>query len=320
MILETLVAGPMAAALAYAVGYSAWAGLKWPVIGRLVEVDGVRLHVVEGGDPASPELPVLMLHGASSNAREWLSSVCPVLGDRRWIAIDRPGLGRSDRPHDGHKLARQAGLAAGLLSELQIERAVVLAHSLGAATALRMALDQPNRVAGLVLAAPASHPYPGDNAWHVRLGAHPILGPAFVWTALPLFGPLAARAGVEATFAPATAPAGYAARAGLGLLFRPWTFAANARQVRATNREFAAQAPRYGEIEAPTIILTGDRDAVVSPKIHARALAAAIAGAELVAAPGVGHMPHQVRPDLVAGAVRRVCERARGTNPGRHVA
>ena len=297
-----------AAALCYAVGYSAWAGLRWPVIGRMVTVDGVRLHIVEGGDPSTKGPPVVMLHGASANAREWLASVAPQLSDCRWVAVDRPGLGRSDRPGDAHQLARQADLIAGLMDQLGMDRAVVLAHSLGSATALRLALDHPTRVAGLVLAAPASHPYPGDNAWHVRLASHPILGPAFVWTALPIFGPLSARAGVEATFAPAVAPKDYAERTGLGLLFRPWTFAANARQVRATKAEFAAQAPRYSSIAAKTIVITADRDGVVSPKIHARALVDAIDGAELVTVPGAGHMPHQQRPDLVAAAVRRIAQ------------
>jgi pimeloyl-ACP methyl ester carboxylesterase len=313
MILEALMAAP-AAALCYAVGYSAWAGLRWPVIGRMMTVDGVRLHVVEGGDPAGAGPPVVMLHGASANAREWLDSVAPLLNDRRWIAVDRAGLGRSDRPGDAHKLARQAQLIAGLMDALGIERAVVLAHSLGSATALRLALDHPAKVAGLVLAAPASHPYPGDNSWHVQLAAHPIVGPAFVWTALPIFGPLAARAGVESTFSPATAPQTYVERSGLGLLFRPWTFAANARQVRATKAEFAAQAPRYSSIAVKTIVITADRDGVVSPKIHARALAGAIEGAELITVPGAGHMPHQMRPDLVAAAVRRVTQGGAGAD------
>jgi pimeloyl-ACP methyl ester carboxylesterase len=302
------VAALVALLLVYGVGYAALATLRAPPLGRQITVQGARLHVLEGGDPASPDLPVLFLHGASANLREWLISVTPLLPDRRWVAMDRPGLGHSSAPAGAQFLDVQAGAALGVLDALGIERAVIAAHSLGSAAALRLALDHPQRVAGLVLCAPACNPYPGDNSWHVRLAAHPVWGPLFCWLAVPVFGPVMARAGVAATFAPAQAPPAYAVGAGLALLFRPWTFAANARQVRATRTEFRAQAPRYPQIAAPLIILTADKDSVVSPKLHARPLAAAVPGAVLEEWPGAGHMPHHIYPSAVADAVRRVAE------------
>jgi pimeloyl-ACP methyl ester carboxylesterase len=76
--------------------------------------------------------------------------------------------------------------------------------------------------------------------------------------------------------------------------------------VIATEREFPAQASRYGDIEAPAVILTSDRDPVVSVNIHSRSLARDMKGAELVTLPGTGHMPHQMRPDAIAAAVQRI--------------
>lgn len=304
MIVEAALLAPAAAA-AYAAGYSAWASARWPAVGRHVRVDGVRLHLIEA-NPDAPGLPVLALHGASSNAREWQTRVAPALGARRLIALDRPGYGQSDAPAGCHLLRNQARFAVGALDALGVDRALVLAHSLGAGAALRMALDYPDRVAGLVLLAPASHPYPGGNAWYVVVGATPVLGDAFAWTLPPIVGPLQAKAGIAGTFAPESVAPDYAEKTGLGLLFRPWTFAANARQVRATNPEFTAQAPRYSSITQPTVILTPDKDRVVSPKIHARALAAAIPGAELIVLDGAGHGLPQTRPREIADAVARV--------------
>jgi pimeloyl-ACP methyl ester carboxylesterase len=312
VILETVIGLPVAGSLVYALGYAAWAGARWPAIGDYFTVDGVRLHGLRGGDPDDRETPVVFLHGASSNAREWLTSVTPALGSRRWLALDRPGLGWSDAPTDGHRLATQAALIAGAVRAAGFHHVIVVGHSLGSASALRLALDEPGLVAGLVLAAPATHPYPGENSWHVQVAAHPILGPLFVWLLTPIFGPLAARGAAAAAFAPAPAPDHYAEATGLALLFRPWTFRANALQVRATNPEFAVQAPRYPNIVQPVIILTADKDHVVSPKLHAQALAAALPHAELVTIVGAGHMPHQVRPDLVINAIETVATRANG--------
>jgi pimeloyl-ACP methyl ester carboxylesterase len=175
---------------------------------------------------------------------------------------------------------------------------------------LRLALDYPELVAGLVLLAPASHPYPGGNAWHARLGATPVIGQAFAWLFVPVVGPPMGSAGVPAGFAPASPPADYAERVGLGLLFRPSQFVANAQDVTATNAEFTAQAPRYPEITAPTIILTPDRDSVVSPRIHAQALAGDIPAAELITLQGAGHAPHWTQPQACLAAIDRVAAMA----------
>jgi pimeloyl-ACP methyl ester carboxylesterase len=157
-----------------------------------------------------------------------------------------------------------------------------------------------------VLIAPASHPYPGKNAWWARLSATPLLGWAFCALVVPWLGPLMGQAGIAQNFWPAAAPAGYFNDAGVGLIFRPIAFRANARDVVATRREFAAQAPAYPELFAPVVIVTAEKDKIVNPKLHARALAAELPAAELVTAPGTGHMPHRLRTDLVLAAIRRV--------------
>ena len=70
--------------------------------------------------------------------------------------------------------------------------------------------------------------------------------------------------------------------------------------------EFAAQAPNYPEVYTPTIIVASEADYVASTKRHARKLATLLPAAELVTAPGAGHMPHRLRTDLVLTAIRRV--------------
>lgn len=290
----------------YARAYVRRVEQRWPAEGHFIDAAGVQLHVLEAGDAAAPR--VLLIHGASANLRElWHPLADDLTRDHRVIALDRPGYGYSQRPkRDAHKLAFQAKLAARVLDQSGGGPAIVVGHSLGAAVALRLALESPSLVAGMVLIAPACSPYEGNTAWWARLSAAPVIGRAFCELLIPLLGPSAGQAGVANNFAPSHAPANYYDDAGVGLIFRPRAFRASARDVVATKAEFAAQAPRYPNILTPTIIITGDKDRVVSPKRHARALAAALPACELITAPNAGHMPHRLRTDLVLAAIRRV--------------
>ncbi|HWA00598.1 MAG TPA: alpha/beta hydrolase [Caulobacterales bacterium] len=311
MILWALAVAVAAASLLFLLfrhgaSYARLAERTWPAHGRFVESHGVRLHVLEAGPMNAPR--VLLIHGASANLRElWRPLAEPLRDDHRVIAFDRPGYGHSGRPRRGaESLALQAAMAADVLAATGDGPAIVVGHSLGAAVALRLALDSPHLVEGLVLIAPASHPYPGQNVWWARLAATPLAGHLFAHAVVPWAGPLAAQRGIAVNFHPASAPHGYYEDAGVGLAFRPRAFRASACDVIATKREFATQAPLYPEIMAPAIIITAEKDKVVSPKRHARGLARDLPASELVIAPDAGHMPHRLRTDLVLAAIRRV--------------
>lgn len=295
-----------AAALAYADHYTRRVERIWPAQGRLIASEGARIHMLEAGPEQAQR--VLLIHGASSNLRElWHPLADTLAQDHRVIAFDRPGYGHSTRPRrKAHTLALQARMAADALRASGEGPALIVAHSLGAAVALRLAMDAPALVQALVLIGPATHPYPGKNAWWARLSSAPIIGPLFCTLMIPWIGPLMSSASIANNFFPGKAPENYYADAGVGLIFRPRAFRASARDVCATNAEFATQAPRYPEIFTPVIVITGDVDKVVSPKRHARGLARDLPAVELVTAPDAGHMPHRLRPDLVFSAITRV--------------
>lgn len=309
MILETTAVAAAAALAALGLNarsYVRRAAARWPAQGRFIESSSARLHVREAGPEHAPR--VLLIHGASANYLELWGPLAPELArDHRVIAFDRPGLGHSSRPRrNAERLTTQAQLAAHVLGSTGEGPALVVGHSLGAAVSLRLALDFPNLVSGLVLIAPASHPYPGQNAWWARLSASPLVGDLFCGLLIPWLGPLMSASSVANNFWPAATPADYYEEAGVGLIFRPAAFRASAQDVCATKSEFAQQAQRYPEIFTPTVIVTAEKDRIVSPKRHARALAGDMPAAELVIAPDTGHMPHRLRTDLVLTAIRRV--------------
>ncbi len=311
-----LLAAALAAALgaialaSHARAYTRRVEARYPPNGRFIDAEGASLHVREAGPDDAPR--ILLIHGASSNLLELWGPLAEEFSPlHRVVAFDRPGMGHSGRARrNGHTLAYQAQCAARVLEQTGAGPVIVVGHSLGAAVSLRLALDHPHLVRGLVLIAPACNPYPGEPAWWARLSATPLLGDVFCGLLIPWLGPMMSGASVANNFWPAPVPVNYAAEAGVPLIFRPRAFRASALDVVATKREFAAQQPRYGELFTPAIIVTAEKDKIVSPKRHARALANDLPAAELVIAPDTGHMPHRLRTDLVVAAIRRVNEMA----------
>ena len=170
--------------------------------GRRIEVAGAKLNVLDIGprDAAGP--PIVMIHGASSN----LEAMRQPLGDRlaathRVILIDRPGHGWSTRTRlEDSTPAIQAGMIDEALEKLGVGSAIFVVHSWSGALGARMALDYPQRVAGLVMLAPVAYPWPGGVGWYNRLVTTPVIGPLLAYTiTLPLGALLAERGARGAT-------------------------------------------------------------------------------------------------------------------------
>lgn len=287
------------------ISYTARVEAAYPPQGRLLEVMGKLVHVIERGDPAAS--PVLLIHGASANAREFTWSLAPRLeGDHYVLMADRPGHGWSERAADASTLGAQARQMAGVLDKLAPGRqAVIVGHSFGGAVALRLALDRPELVSGLVLLAPATHPWEtGGTAWYNELGAHGLIGPVFSQLA-PLIGPPQLGKGVTGVFSPVPAPEDYTSLSAIGLVLRPASFRANARDLTTLKKELSLQAERYQDLEMPVVVFSGSLDTVLSPAIHAGQLKRQV-DIDLVILKEEGHMPHHGKGAEVADAIRRL--------------
>lgn len=285
--------------------YASRINKAYPADGALVEVNGADVHVLQQGE-AGPV--VLMIHGASANAREYGWTLAPRLAEtHRILMVDRPGHGHSERPGDAQLLGVQAAQAAGALKALAPgEKAIVVGHSFGGAVSLRLAMDYPELVDGLVLLAPVSHDWGGGGeAWYNKYAGHPLIGPAFTQL-VPIVGPAQVKNGVTNVFSPKPAPEGYFESSAIGLLFRPSNFTANAKDVNALREELGAQQDRYSEIKVPTVVFSGALDTVISPPLHVGKLKHQIDGLELVKLSDGGHMPHHAFGADVAETIRRL--------------
>jgi pimeloyl-ACP methyl ester carboxylesterase len=280
-----------------------------PPTGQFVEVQGVRLHVADLGlarDAPRAEPAVVLIHGASGNLEDMRLALGEKLAStHRVILIDRPGHGWSSRPEsdDYASPARQAELVAGALEQLGVRRAILIGHSWGGAFATAFALAFPERTAGLVLLAAVTHPWAANPGWYNKLAALPCIGPLFLRTCVYPLGLLLMRGATRSVFEPQSVPPDYVRRAAIRLVLRPKTFYSNARDLALLKGFITDQVPRYAELRTPTVIITGDRDTMVSPDINARALAATLPRAKLVLLKDIGHMPHHAAPDIIMAAI-----------------
>lgn len=290
---------------------------EFPPVGAFAEIDGVRLHHIDipaGPDPEFP--PILFIHGAGGNARDLRFAVSRgIHGRGRMLFVDRPGAGYSERGGGASAAPdRQAALIAGLMKELGMEKAIVVGHSFGAAVALAMAVGMPERVAGLVLVAPASHPWPGGGVtWYYRLSRIPVLGRIFIETLVIPVGNLLYRRAVREIFSPDPVPKDYHADSGARLLLRPRAFRYNAQDVNRLYDHVSRLSQHYHRIEAPTVIVSGESDNVVVPQYHAHRLASEIRDAKLIKLDDAGHMPAHVVPEEIVRQIEWLSVRLRDT-------
>ena len=249
---------------------------------------------------ASRGTPILFLHGLACGARMWVHQLRAFADTAHVIAIDFPGHG-SSASLAACSEQQLTDITVRLLDHLDIARAVLVGLSMGGGVALATAIAHPDRVLGLLVADAGSG---SDNP------------PAARAQALEM-ARFTRAAGIAefATRMAASPVAGSYARQGararrhlLALLHDndPAGIAAVIEGVQAARPPMQDRA--LEKITAPTTILVGaDDHGCLAPSRHA---AGAIAGAELVVLPGVGHMSALEAParfnDVLAALLRRI--------------
>jgi pimeloyl-ACP methyl ester carboxylesterase len=279
-----------------------------PAAGKIIGVAGARLHVVDIGPRDSGAPPVVMIHGASSNLETMRLPVGDMLAkNRRVILIDRPGHGWSSRDRLSDSTPRvQAHMIEEALASLGVTGAVLVVHSWAGSLGSLMALNYPERVAGLVMLAPVAYPWPGGVGTYNKVVTTPVIGPLLAYTITLPLGLALVRPGTRGAFLPQAMPIDYVRAAAIALVLRPREFLANARDLVTLKAAVAEQAPRYAAIKVPTVVIHGDADETVSLNIHSRPFAKAVPDAKLIVLPGAGHMIQNAAPDLVVREIEQI--------------
>jgi pimeloyl-ACP methyl ester carboxylesterase len=274
-----------------------------------IDVGGYRLASILVEPGKRPDLPpIVFIHGASASLYDPMFSFRAKLeGRAKLLFVDRPGHGSSDAGPDKNILPDgQADAIARLMEKRGIHKAIVVGHSFGGAIAAALAMRHPDMVSGLVFLSPAVYPWDSGVAWYYDAASAPVAGPLFSTLIVPPLGLLAIDRATVGVFAPNHRPPDYIASTRALQALRPAAFRHNAREVAGLSDWAKTASPGYRKIRAPTVIITGDTDGVVSPEIHARHLARDIPGATLVTVRNLGHKSDYIANDLAIAAIEKL--------------
>jgi non-heme chloroperoxidase len=261
---------------------------------RVTLASGLTLSCEGRGDEGSTP-PVVLLPGPTDSWRSYQPMLDALPSSVRAVAVSQRGHGDSGKPASGYRVEDFADDVSLLLDALGIDRAVLIGHSGSCLVARRVAIERPDRVAGLVLEASplVLQGDPGLTGFveSVVAGLEDPIDPVFART-------------LVADTSSSSLPAGLLDELVAEVLKVPahvW-------------REMFAALLRYDDLEAlpriqvPTLLLWGDGDALV-PRQAQEELLRRLPNATLVVHPGAGHTPRWEDPARVATAVVGFVER-----------
>jgi pimeloyl-ACP methyl ester carboxylesterase len=131
-----------------------WRTVRWRTKLRAVTIGGRRVHCVDTGARAGT--PVLFVHGLGGRWQNWLENIPLIALERRVVAFDLPGFGRSQAPAEAISIPGYADVVDRLCDLLELDAAVVVGNSMGGFIAAELALRHPARVERLALVSAAS--------------------------------------------------------------------------------------------------------------------------------------------------------------------
>lgn len=262
--------------------------------------------------PGAGVPPIVLVHGLSSYMGFWEYQVPVLSQDRRVLALDLPGYGASGRPDAPYTPPWYADVVVAWLDALQVDEVVLVGHSMGGQVAMTLALDHPQRVDRLVLAAPAGIETFDSGAadwmkayWHEERATH------------------AREEELRATFSTLVFNR---VDEGVERLLEERVRMSETPEFEATSvavsRSVAGMldhpvAHRLGALQVPTLLVFGTDDRMIPNSVftggRTRAVAergrALIPDCELVLLEGAGHTVHHDDPVGFNTAVRRFLAR-----------
>jgi pimeloyl-ACP methyl ester carboxylesterase len=269
-----------------------------------------RWTKVHGHDVAYRQVgsgPVLvMVHGIAGSSGTWVP-VMPLLAERfTVIAPDLLGHGESAKPRGDYSLGAYASGIRDLLGVLGHERATVVGHSLGGGVAMQFAYQFPQMVERLVLIGS------GGLGKEVSLLLRALTLPGTEYVLPALLAPQIHA--VVGSMGRVLGRLGLRADPFLGEVWESWSRLTDVRAQRAfihtiravidvAGQRVSARDRLYLAHEVPTLIIWGDRDAVI-PVEHAHVAHELMPGSRLEVVEGAGHFLPIERPELVDALLR----------------
>ncbi|QJR35765.1 alpha/beta fold hydrolase [Gemmatimonas groenlandica] len=255
--------------------------------GDLRTIEGTSLHVRDTGPRDAPAL--ILLHGFGSSLHTWEPWARALDSTYRVIRFDLPGSGLSaPDPTGDYADMRSMQLLATLMDTLGLRRATLIGNSMGGRIAWSFAARYPERVEKLVLISPDGFASPG---FEYGKPAEVPFALSMMRYVMPM--PLL-RMSLEPAYADRRTMTDSLATRYYDLMLAPGARDAMLQRMRQTI--LTDPVPQLQKIQAPTLLLWGQQDAMI-PFSNAADYTKALPHATLVPLPNVGHLPFEESPD-----------------------
>jgi len=232
-----------------------------------------------------------MLHGFMGTGLCWAPLSQHLKSQFRCISVDLLGFGQSSQPAIRYSIAVEVAFVRQLIAQLGLGSCFLLGHSFGGWVAAAYALEYPQSVAGLILAAPAGI---RDDSFCDRYQVlRPLLWPSPLldWglrLALPLSALVGQRAALERIY-------GYRC----ALREQPVARAFISDRLRPEDAVDTVEKDLH-RLRLPTLVISGDRDQTI-PLWHSQTYAREIPGAQLAVIPEADHsLPQTYAAEMAA--------------------
>lgn len=260
---------------------------------RIVTINGDRVRYRVEGPDGAPTL--IMLHGFTDSLHGWDRLAAELDNEFRIIRPDLPGHGLSGvngaGDYSNEALVKFVG---AFIDETTDSPPVLMGNSLGGLASWRLAADDPDAIAALVLIAPGGVPHNG-------VAESPVKVPAM----LRFYLTSAPEAGVRAALGAMYGDPDRLEEADILRFGDMMRQPGNGEAFVARAAQFTLPDPTedLARITAPTLIIWGGAD-IVLPPVYANTFDATIADSRVLRLPGVGHMPQAEAATEVAIAIR----------------
>jgi pimeloyl-ACP methyl ester carboxylesterase len=261
---------------------------------RFIDVGGVNAHVRDEGKRDG--IPIVLIHGSMGSLHMWEGWVRELGDTARLVTVDLPGHGLTGVwPREEYTIDAYADFIEVLVDTLDLDRFVLVGHSMGGAVAWTFAATRPDRVSQLVLVDAAGYPRVVEAPLPTRLARMPVIGDIGIY-----FKPerLVRRSLTEVYADPAMVTPERVTRTA-----ELQRFPGNreATVLRARTQPPLDPTP-LKRLTVPTLILWGAKDRWV-PLVDARRFQGDIKGARLVVFDDLGHNPMEEDPAATAAAM-----------------
>ncbi len=250
------------------------------------DVADIQLHVRDSGPTSAPA--VILLHGLGSSLHTWEPWALALADKYRVIRYDLPGSGLTGAdPSSNYTDARGMEVLAALRDKLAMERAASLAIPWEADSAWNFAAEYPRRVEKLVLISPDGFESPG-----FEYGKAPVV-PAMLKMMRYVLPKAMLRTNLQPAYADPSRLSDEALTRYHDLMLAPGV--RDAMLARMGQTVLVEPEPILRSIEAPVLVLRGEKDAMI-PVSNAADYIKYLPNATLVTLPDLGHVPHEEAP------------------------